>query len=141
MFLQLHFVHFVCVTFLLQADKGVMQLVLGRHNGSAPVSSYSSSNLEVKGQSYFFSFTVKSMTVTTTAKGITTKQLLIGTVTDQVCSTYLIPSSCKSLCLFPVLVKSLLLVIELLQLVSSWAMSLTLFVNLIVQSLLVHVRF
>ncbi|CAM6050215.1 unnamed protein product [Sphagnum compactum] len=65
-------------------DKGVMQLMLGRHNASAPLSSYSSSNVEVKGQSYFFTYTVKALTVTTTARGITSKQLLLGTVTDQV---------------------------------------------------------
>jgi hypothetical protein len=65
-------------------DKGVMQLMLGRHNASAPLSSYSSSNVEVKGQSYFFTYTVKTLTVTTTARGITSKQLLLGTVTDQV---------------------------------------------------------
>lgn len=61
-----------------------MQLMLGQHNGSVPVSSYAPSTLEVKGQSYFFTSTVKSMIVTATAKGITAKQLLIGTITDQV---------------------------------------------------------
>ncbi len=74
-------IHAVCV----QGDKGVMQLMLGRHNASAPLSSYSSSNVEVKGQSYFFTYTVKALTVTTTARGITSKQLLLGTVSDQVC--------------------------------------------------------
>jgi hypothetical protein len=69
----------------IQGDKGVMQLMLGRHNASALLSSYSSSNVEVKGQSYFFTYTVKALTVTTTARGITSKQLLLGTVTDQVC--------------------------------------------------------
>jgi hypothetical protein len=73
-------IHAACV----QGDKGVMQLMLGRHNASAPLSSYSSSNVEVKGQSYFFTYTVKTLTVTTTARGITSKQLLLGTVTDQV---------------------------------------------------------
>ncbi len=66
-------------------DKGVMQLMLGRHNASALLSPYSSSNVEVKGQSYFFTYTLKALTVTTTARGITSKQLLLGTVTDQVC--------------------------------------------------------
>lgn len=65
-------------------DKGVIQLMLGQHNSSVPISSYSPVNLEVKQQSYFFTFTVKTMTVTSTAKGITAKQLLLGTVNDQV---------------------------------------------------------
>ncbi|KAG0624001.1 hypothetical protein M758_3G216900 [Ceratodon purpureus] len=65
-------------------DKGVVQLMLGQHNSSVPISSYSPINLEVKGQSYYFTFTLKSMAVTSTAKGITAKQLLLGTVTDQV---------------------------------------------------------
>lgn len=73
---------YVCV---VQPDKGVIQLMLGQHNSSVPISSYSPVNLEVKAQSYFFTFTVKTMTVTATAKGITTRQLLLGTVNDQVC--------------------------------------------------------
>ena len=77
--------HFYLVfSFVVQPDKGVIQLMLGQHNSSVPVSSYSPVNLEVKGQSYYFTFTVKTMTVTSTAKGITAKQLLLGTVNGQV---------------------------------------------------------
>ena len=79
---NMHFVFvFLCI---VQPDKGVVQLMLGQHNSSVPISSYSPINLEVKGQSYYFTFTLKSMAVTSTAKGITAKQLLLGTVTDQV---------------------------------------------------------
>lgn len=65
-------------------NKGVLQLMLGQHNCSVPISSYAPVNLEVKAQNYFFTYTVKAMTVTTTAKGITARQLLLGTVNDQV---------------------------------------------------------
>ncbi|CAM6116723.1 unnamed protein product [Calypogeia fissa] len=65
-------------------DTGALQLMLGRHNGSAPISSFSIPSIDVKTQSYFFSFSVKTMTVTSTARGITGKQLLIGTIHDQV---------------------------------------------------------
>lgn len=72
----------------VQPDKGVIQLMMGQHNSSVPISSYSPVNLEVKGQSYYFTFTLKTMTVTSTAKGITAKQLLLGTVNDQVCRAF-----------------------------------------------------
>lgn len=65
-------------------NKNVLQVMLGRHNASAPVSSYSHVDLEVKTQSYFFPHSVKALTVTATARGITGKQLLVGTVGDQV---------------------------------------------------------
>ncbi|KAG6553490.1 hypothetical protein Mapa_004402 [Marchantia paleacea] len=65
-------------------DKGVVQLMLGRHNASSPVSSYSIPSIEVKTQTYFFTFSVKAMTVTSTARGITGKHILVGTVNDQV---------------------------------------------------------
>lgn len=74
----------ICI-FVVQPDKGVIQLMLGQHNSSVPISSYSPVNLDVKSQSYFFTFTVKTMTVTSTAKGVTARQLLLGTVNDQVC--------------------------------------------------------
>lgn len=65
-------------------NKDVLKLVLGKHNLSAPVSSYSRPEIMTKSQSYFFSHSVKSVAVTSTAKGITSKQLLIGTIGDQV---------------------------------------------------------
>ncbi|KAL4194055.1 hypothetical protein AMTRI_Chr05g57370 [Amborella trichopoda] len=65
-------------------NKDVLKLVLGKHNLTTPVSSYSRPEVMVKSQSYFFMHSVKSMAVTSTAKGITSKQLLIGTIGDQV---------------------------------------------------------
>lgn len=65
-------------------NKDVWKLVLGKHNLTSPVSSYSRPEIVTKSQSYFFSHSVKSIAVTSTAKGITSKQLLIGTIGDQV---------------------------------------------------------
>lgn len=65
-------------------NKKVLQLMLGRHNATAPMSSYSSVKLDVKTQSYFFVQSVKALTVTATARGITGKQILVGSVSDQV---------------------------------------------------------
>ncbi|XP_024544147.1 ER membrane protein complex subunit 1 [Selaginella moellendorffii] len=64
--------------------KDVLQLMLGRYNASVPFSSFSPRNLEVKGQSYFFPSTVRTMSVTFTARGITGKQILVGTIGNQV---------------------------------------------------------
>lgn len=58
--------------------------MLGKHNLTAPTSSYSRPEVVAKSQSYFFTHSVKAITVTLTAKGITSKQLLIGTIGDQV---------------------------------------------------------
>ncbi|KAF8400837.1 hypothetical protein HHK36_014140 [Tetracentron sinense] len=65
-------------------NKDVLKLVLGKHNLSSPISSYSRPEVTVKSQTYFFTHSVKAMAVTSTAKGITSKQLLIGTIGDQV---------------------------------------------------------
>ncbi|XP_068652377.1 uncharacterized protein [Aristolochia californica] len=65
-------------------NKDVWKLVLGKHNLTSPISSYSRPEVVVKSQTYFFSHSVKTIAVTSTAKGITSKQLLIGTVGDQV---------------------------------------------------------
>ncbi|XP_062179551.1 uncharacterized protein LOC133884219 isoform X2 [Phragmites australis] len=65
-------------------NKDVMKLILGKHNLSAPITSYACPEVAVKSQSYFFTHSVKAMGVTQTAKGITSKQLLIGTIGDQV---------------------------------------------------------
>eukprot|EP00250_Pteridium_aquilinum_P012532 c20782_g1_i1 orf=468-3470(-) len=64
--------------------KNLLQVMLGRHNATAPVSSFSHVDLDVKAQSYFFLHSVKALTVTTTARGITGKQILVGSVNDQV---------------------------------------------------------
>lgn len=48
------------------------------------MSSLSLPVVRVLGQSYFFSLGVKAMAVTSTHKGITSKNVLLGTNTDQV---------------------------------------------------------
>ncbi|XP_059456208.1 uncharacterized protein LOC132186317 [Corylus avellana] len=65
-------------------NKDVLKLVFGKHNLTSPISLYSRPEVITKSQSYFFTHSVKTITVTSTAKGITSKQLLIGTVGDQV---------------------------------------------------------
>lgn len=65
-------------------NKDVLKLVLGTHNLTSPVTAYSRPEVSTKSQSYFFSHSVKAMAVTSTAKGITSKQLLLGTIGDQV---------------------------------------------------------
>ncbi|OWM86613.1 hypothetical protein CDL15_Pgr015648 [Punica granatum] len=65
-------------------NKDVLKLVVGKHNLTSPTSSYSRPEVVAKSQSYFFTHSVKAITVTLTAKGITSKQLLIGTISDQV---------------------------------------------------------
>lgn len=68
----------------MQDNKDVLKIVLGKHNLTSPVSSYTRPEVETKSQSYFFTHSVKTIAVTSTAKGITSKQLLIGTIGDQV---------------------------------------------------------
>ncbi|MBA0764462.1 hypothetical protein Gotri_013811, partial [Gossypium trilobum] len=65
-------------------NKDVWKLVVGNHNLTSPVSSYSRAEVITKSQSYFFTHSLKAITVTLTVKGITSKQLLIGTIGDQV---------------------------------------------------------
>uniref|UniRef100_A0A5B7APM3 ER membrane protein complex subunit 1 n=1 Tax=Davidia involucrata TaxID=16924 RepID=A0A5B7APM3_DAVIN len=65
-------------------NKDVWKLVLGKHNLTSPISSYSRPEIITKSQSYFFTHSVNTIAVTSTAKGITSKQLLIGTIGDQV---------------------------------------------------------
>ncbi|XP_031501489.1 uncharacterized protein LOC116265081 [Nymphaea colorata] len=65
-------------------NKDVLRLMFGKHNLTVPISSYSRPEVTVKAQSYFFTHSVKTMAVTATVKGITSKQLLIGTISDQV---------------------------------------------------------
>lgn len=68
----------------LQDNKDVLKLVFGKHNLTSPVSSYSRPDVATKSQSYFFTHSVKTLAVTSTAKGITSRQLLVGTIGDQV---------------------------------------------------------
>ncbi|KAF5456499.1 hypothetical protein F2P56_025975 [Juglans regia] len=65
-------------------NKDVWKLVVGKHNLTSPISLYSRPAVVTKSQSYFFTHSVKAIAVTSTAKGITSKQLLIGTIGDQV---------------------------------------------------------
>ncbi|XP_074276504.1 uncharacterized protein LOC141600222 [Silene latifolia] len=65
-------------------NKDVLKLIVGKHNLTSPVSSYSRPEIMIKSQSYFFAHSVKTISATFTAKGITAKQLLIGTIGDQV---------------------------------------------------------
>ncbi|CAL0327297.1 unnamed protein product [Lupinus luteus] len=65
-------------------NKDVWKFVLGMHNLTSPFSSYSRPEVTTKSQSYFFTHSVKTLEVTSTAKGITSKQVLIGTIGDQV---------------------------------------------------------
>ncbi|KAF7817131.1 ER membrane protein complex subunit 1 [Senna tora] len=65
-------------------NKDVWKLVLGKHNLTSPVSSYSRPEVIAKSQSYYFTHSVKAIEVTSTVKGITSQQLLIGTIGDQV---------------------------------------------------------
>lgn len=68
-----------------------MKLVFGKHNLTSPMSSYSRPDVVTKSQSYFFTHSVKTIAVTSTAKGITSRQLLVGTIGDQVSLNF----SCK----------------------------------------------
>ncbi|KMT18010.1 hypothetical protein BVRB_2g032040 [Beta vulgaris subsp. vulgaris] len=65
-------------------NKNIWKLIIGKHNLTLPVSSYSRPEIMTKSQTYFFTHSVKTISVTLTAKGITSKQLLIGTIGDQV---------------------------------------------------------
>lgn len=71
-----------------QDNKDVWKLVLGKHNLTSPVSSYSRPEVIAKSQSYYFTHSVKAIEVTSTVKGITSQQLLIGTTGDQVRKIY-----------------------------------------------------
>ncbi|XP_071704847.1 uncharacterized protein [Rutidosis leptorrhynchoides] len=65
-------------------NKDILKLIIGKHNLTTPVSSYSRLEVMTKSQSYFFTHSVKAISVTSTAKGITSKHLLVGTIGDQV---------------------------------------------------------
>lgn len=59
-------------------------LGLGGGNFTAPLSSWALPPLNFQTQSYFFSNSLKALTVTSTSSGITNRQLLLGTLSDQV---------------------------------------------------------
>ena len=86
--------HFLCLEYNAQDHKDVWKLILGKHNLTSPVSSYSRPEIITKSQTYFFTHSVKAIAVTSTAKGITSKQLLISTIGDQVRKKSFIMSAC-----------------------------------------------
>lgn len=100
-----------------------MKLVLGKHNLTAPITSYSRPEITTKSQSYFFTHSVKAIAVTTTARGITSKQILIGTIGDQV---HLFPLNWMSyankvkVSFFFILLKKLNISLLNLQIIRSW---------------------
>jgi len=63
--------------------EAVVETAIG-NTQTEPLSSLSLPVVRVLGQSYFFSLGVKAMAVTATHKGITSKNILLGTTTDQV---------------------------------------------------------
>lgn len=65
-------------------NKDIWKLIIGKHNLTSAVSAYFRPEVVTMSQSYFFTHSVKTIEVTSTAKGITSKQLLIGTSGDQV---------------------------------------------------------
>lgn len=68
----------------LQENKDVLKIVFGKHNLTSPITAFSRPEVSIKSQSYFFAHSVKTIAVTLTAKGITSKQVLLGTIGDQV---------------------------------------------------------
>eukprot|EP00850_Spirogloea_muscicola_P006456 SM000030S11465 [mRNA] locus=s30:825005:831618:+ [translate_table: standard] len=69
-----------------QEDMGeiVKQALRLKSSNYTSQSSYRRPSLKVAGQSYFFPHSIKSMAVTATSSGITTKNILVGTIRDQV---------------------------------------------------------
>ncbi|KAL8137095.1 hypothetical protein V2J09_003096 [Rumex salicifolius] len=65
-------------------NKDVLKLIVGKHNLTSPMSSYSRPEVTAKSQSYFFTHSLKEVAVTLTAKGVTSKQILLGTIGDQI---------------------------------------------------------
>ncbi|KAL6574922.1 hypothetical protein OROMI_012207 [Orobanche minor] len=65
-------------------NKDILKLVLGSHNLTSPITAFSRPEVFTKAQSYFFTHSAKTLAVTSTAKGITSKQVLLGTIGDQV---------------------------------------------------------
>ncbi|KAL3628413.1 hypothetical protein CASFOL_027459 [Castilleja foliolosa] len=65
-------------------NKDILKLVFGTHNLTSPMTAFSRPEVFTKSQSYFFTHSAKTIAVTSTAKGITSKQILLGTIGDQV---------------------------------------------------------
>ncbi|KAK4783048.1 hypothetical protein SAY86_007422 [Trapa natans] len=69
---------------LYEDQVGLLVSVFIHGSQDAPGIGLFSAEVVAKSQSYFFTHSVKAITVTVTAKSITWKQLLIGTISDQV---------------------------------------------------------
>ncbi|WIA18351.1 hypothetical protein OEZ85_009816 [Tetradesmus obliquus] len=65
-------------------DLSIASILMGRTKHSAALSSYSSPPLEVLSQSFYLQHSLTGMAVSQTKQGITTKQLLVNTISDQV---------------------------------------------------------
>lgn len=65
-------------------DLSIESILLGRTQHAERLSSYSSMQLEVLSQSFFLQHTVTGIGVSQTLQGITTKQLLLHTQSNQV---------------------------------------------------------
>eukprot|EP00879_Flechtneria_rotunda_P012472 GHRR01013024.1.p1 GENE.GHRR01013024.1~~GHRR01013024.1.p1 ORF type:complete len:683 (+),score=278.61 GHRR01013024.1:59-2050(+) len=64
-------------------DLSIEAILLGRTRHSSTLSSYTSMQLEVLTQSFYLQHTIKGLYVSQTKQGITTKQLLVHTLSDQ----------------------------------------------------------
>jgi hypothetical protein len=65
-------------------DLSIEAILLGRTRHSSTLSSYTSMALEVLSQSFYLQHSITGLAVTQTLQGITTKQILASTITDQV---------------------------------------------------------
>ncbi|KAF6258674.1 hypothetical protein COO60DRAFT_1517822 [Scenedesmus sp. NREL 46B-D3] len=65
-------------------ELSIATILLGRSKHSAALSSYSSPPLEVLSQSFYLQHSLTGISVSQTKQGITTKQLLVNTMSDQV---------------------------------------------------------
>lgn len=65
-------------------DLSIEGVILGRTKHSAALSSYAAPPLEVLSQTFYLQHSITGLGVTQTKQGITTKQLLIQTISDQV---------------------------------------------------------
>jgi hypothetical protein len=65
-------------------DLSIASILSGATKHADALSSYASMRLEVLSQSFFLQHAVKGLSVSQTLQGITTKQVLLHTITDQV---------------------------------------------------------
>ena len=65
-------------------DLSIESIMLGRTQHAERLSSYSAMQLEVLTQSFYLQHSITGLSVSQTLQGITTKQLLLHTMHDQV---------------------------------------------------------